>query len=54
MLGIAIYFLDVIQDHHTLDVDFVKSRVADWLRRCGDRINNEMKKSERKAKQFSI
>ncbi|KAJ8666279.1 hypothetical protein QAD02_007941 [Eretmocerus hayati] len=40
--------VDVIQDHHQLDIDVIQSRIAEWLRRCGDRINNELRKKNKK------
>lgn len=43
-----ILFADLIQEHHYLDIDVVKGRVAEWLRRCGDRISNELRKRYKK------
>ncbi|XP_014228217.1 uncharacterized protein LOC106653331 [Trichogramma pretiosum] len=47
MVGIII---DVIQSHHKIDMDTIKSRLAEWLRRCGDRIGNEMRKNLKRAR----
>ena len=45
--------VDSIQDHHRIDIDSIKSRIAEWLRRCGDRLSNELKKQMKKAQNSS-
>lgn len=43
--------LEVLQDHHNCDMDILRNRIADWLRRCGDRINLELKRKKRKEEE---
>ncbi|OXU23662.1 hypothetical protein TSAR_012038 [Trichomalopsis sarcophagae] len=48
MVGLIV---DLVQHHHNLDIDVIKSRIAEWLRRCGDRITNEIRKNKKKLEQ---
>ncbi|XP_011505765.1 PREDICTED: uncharacterized protein LOC105368452 [Ceratosolen solmsi marchali] len=43
--------IDLIQEHHHLNIDNGKARIAEWLRRCGDRIGNEIRKNRKRVQQ---
>ncbi|XP_023247275.1 uncharacterized protein LOC111643515 [Copidosoma floridanum] len=48
MVGLIV---DLIQEHHQIHIDAVRNRIAEWLRRCGDRINNELRRRQKRVEQ---